>query len=194
MAESIQKMMEWLEEDVRTAGVDEEWRTRIMRREEILDHVQEEIVRFIGHVISGQISHTVIDTARRQLRLADEYESLSDYIVFIAKGIAKIRKKRLTMQAESLQDLQELHTRTAAYVQNVHAYVEHDVRDCITHARTECADTIRFMKECRRRHLTLIVDKNIPPQESTVYMNILNYYRRICDHTLNIAEIIAREK
>lgn len=194
MAQSVDDMLKWLEQYLFGDKEPDEWRGRIFRREEVLDHVQEEVVRFLGLLVSGQISHSLMDSARRQLRLADEYESLSDYIVSETKGMAKLRKNDIKLQPDALRDLRALHARTAAYVNMVRNAMEHDDVDCLAAATAEGAEVTRLMKECRRRHLAQLTSHDISPLESTVFMDMLNYYRRMRDHAFNIAEIVGREK
>ncbi len=195
MARSVEDMLGWLEKHLRPAGGDnKEWLSSILRREENLDKVQEEIVLFLGQLVSGQISHNVMNTARRQLRLADEYESLSDYIVSVAKGVAKLRKNAIELLPEEQQDLLALHERVRAYVQRIRESMDADDMHCMPQCRAEAKAVTQFMKECRQRHLALLSGHDLPPLQSTVYMDMLNYYRRMRDHALNIAEIVAHEK
>jgi phosphate:Na+ symporter len=51
-----------------------------------------------------------------------------------------------------------------------------------------------MMKEYRKRHLTRLSEEKIPPLQSLIFTDILNAYRRISDHMLNVAEAIAGEK
>lgn len=71
----------------------------IFNREKNIDLMQKEIMEFLSSLLSGNISHDVIDTGRKQLRTADEYESISDYITNILKlklKMADINEKNVT--------------------------------------------------------------------------------------------------
>jgi Na+/phosphate symporter len=50
------------------------------------------------------------------------------------------------------------------------------------------------MKESRREHLEHLQHEQVSPYLSLVYTDMLNYYRRMKDHALNIAEVVAGEK
>ena len=76
----------------------------------------------------------------------------------------------------------------------IRSAMERDDAGCLPQAQTEGSAVTRFMKDCRRRHLVLLSGHDMPPLQSTIYMDMLNYYRRMRDHALNIAEVIAREK
>ena len=41
--------------------------------------MQDEIAAFVTDLLAGNVPHSVADEARRQLRIADEFESISDY-------------------------------------------------------------------------------------------------------------------
>jgi phosphate:Na+ symporter len=79
MAESIEKMTGWLGEILSSNQQLDELEHKIFRYEAVMDNVQKEIVVFLSEMISGQVPHEVMEEARRQMRMADEYESLSDY-------------------------------------------------------------------------------------------------------------------
>lgn len=194
MARSVDDMLEWLEKHLASGKEDNEWVRSILKQEVAMDRIQEEIVDFLGRLVSGQISHNVMDTARRQLRLADEYESLSDYITSVAKGIAKLRKNAITLLPEEQADLLALHHKVVDYVKMVRAAMEAEDTNFMLQPEGTGKDVTRFMKECRRRHLAFLCEHDISPLQSTVYMDMLNFYRRMRDHALNIAEIVAHEK
>lgn len=195
MARSIDEMLEWLLKHIQASGKKpNEWMLAIVKREQDLDRIQEEVVAFLGQLVSGQISRNVMETARRQLRLADEYESLSDYIVSVTKGIAKLRSNSVTLLPEEMEDLLALHGKVVEYVGLVRRALEADDINCMVNTQGIGKAVVRFMKDCRRRHVTLLSSHDIPPLQSTVYMDVLNYYRRMRDHALNIAEIVSREK
>jgi len=44
-------------------------------------------------VLSANVPHSIVSEGRRQLRMADEYESISDYITSILKFHLKLRNQ-----------------------------------------------------------------------------------------------------
>ncbi len=195
MAQDIDTMLEWLGNHI-TEGQDGklELFEKIQNQETVLDHAQDEIAGFLGRLVSGQISHAVMDTARRHLRLADEYESLGDYVLSAAKGIRILRRNDLRLLPQEQEDLLALHQSVGKYVHAVRMAMENDDVNCMSWAKQDSREIVKLMKECRQRHLVLLSSHDMPPLQSTVYMNMLNYYRRMRDHALNIAETIGREK
>jgi phosphate:Na+ symporter len=140
------------------------------------------------------VTHEVIDEAKRQLRMADEYESLSDYIVNVLKMYLKLKRKGFPLTEEARTELLDLHDHVAAYLDMINSAVEEDRREVLTKAYTHGDEVTYLMKEYRRHHLARVESGRVSPLKTLVYTDMLNSYRRMRDHGLNIAEALAGEK
>jgi Na+/phosphate symporter len=88
------------------------------------------------------------------------------------------------------RELVDLHDHVAEYFGIVFAMVESGQAD-ISVARAE-GDTITYlMKEYRSNHLDRMGNQGVGPFESLIITDMLNTYRRIKEHGLNIAETLA---
>jgi phosphate:Na+ symporter len=193
MADSVHTMMNLLRNTLFAEKADEETNRRIFRREDILDNVQKEITEFLGGLLAGNVTHDVIDEARGQVRLADEYESISDYIAGILKMQIKLRSNKLIPTKEGQQEMLELHDRIAEYLKFICvSFCERT--DIKSEAIMRSDELTRMVKEFRARHLRRLANGEISPLVSLVIPDMLSAYRRIKDHALNIAEVIAGEK
>ena len=194
MGEIIEKMMLGLR-DCLTAGEGDRQRDeKIFKREEILDVMQKEIVEFLGNIMAGNIPHHVMAASRRQLRIADEYESISDYAAHILKFHLKMRNTGQRMSEEGLKEMLALHDQVASYVRFVHEAVGHENKDILPAAETKGQVITHLMKETRSRHMERVGTGETTPLKSLIYTDMLNAYRRIKDHALNVAEVLAGEK
>lgn len=195
MADSVEMMARRLGEILANEKPDETIERKLFHREEILDNVQKEVAVFLGRLLNGQVPNHVAAEARRQLRMADEYESLSDYITNILKGARKMRKNGLTFSGEGRRELLELNRRVLEYIRRINRAVASGETDEIAvKALSEGDDITRFMKACRREHLNRLASQTATPLNSLVFTDMLNSFRRIKDHTLNIAEVLIGEK
>jgi len=194
MAESTEKMAAWLEEVLGTAEPKDEVERKIFHYENILDNVQKEIMVFLSEMITGQVTHEVMNEARRQMRMADEYETLSDYLANVLKGIVKIRKNQLFMSDEGREDLMALHKTVSDYIKTVNKALGEEYPDILARAQSEGENITRQMKEYRNSHLARLAENKTGPLNSLVFTDMLNSYRRMKDHAFNIAEVIAGEK
>ena len=166
----------------------------IFGRENDLDLMQKEIVEFISEIMGGNISHQLVERARRQLRIADEYESISDYIMTILKLNIKMQKAGMRMSEEGLKDILALHDRVAEFIRLINKSVKRRDAQVIKNAQNKGNAITRLMKESRTRHLDRVESGTTSALKSLIYTDILNSYRRIKDHALNIAEVLAGEK
>ncbi|MDF7808645.1 Na/Pi cotransporter family protein [Pontiellaceae bacterium B12219] len=195
MGESVSIMMDKLKICLESDKQDAELQRKIFHREDILDNVQKEIFIFLSSLVSGQVPHDITKKAHVQMRLADEYESLSDYAANVLKGIKKLEEMNLPIDGPAREKLLALHTRVAIYIDKVNGYVKKGEKtDLLSWATTEGAAIGALMKEFRRQHLERLQNEEVSPFFSLAFTDILNYYRRMKDHALNIAEVVAGEK
>ena len=193
MADSVEGMMTKLRtclEGDATPDIE----SKIFEREEILDNVQKEIFLFLSNMVSGQVPHEVTTKANQQMRLADEYESLSDYTANVLKGIKKLEKSNMKLEGAALENLFSLHDRVSAYIIKVDEYMKDENADVLTWANTEGAAIGKLMKEIRAEHIARLQQEEVSPYFSLAYTDMLNFYRRMKDHALNIAEVVSGEK
>ncbi len=194
MAESVEGMMSQLKgclNDLETCSKNE---SSIFRREEILDNVQKEIFLFLSRLVSGQVPLEITTKAHMQMRIADEYESLSDYAANVLKGIKKLNQNQMKIEGPAKDKLLTLHDRVATYIVRVNESMRDENPDHLAWATTEGAAIGDLMKESRRQHLERLQKEEVSPLFSLTYTDILNFYRRMKDHALNIAEVVSGDK
>ncbi|MCU0857743.1 MAG: Na/Pi cotransporter family protein [Pontiellaceae bacterium] len=193
MAESVKQMMGQLRSSLFTQKADVETHRKIFHSEEVLDNVQKEITEFLGGILSGNVTHNVVNEARWQVRMADEYESISDYIAGILKMLIKLRNHKLLPATEGQAELFEMHDRTAEYLDFINAALA-SRSNVLVEAVTRSDELTALMKEFRARHLERLTEGKVSPLVCLILPDMLSAYRRIKDHALNIAEVLAGEK
>jgi len=138
-----------------------------------------------------------VQMSRKQIRMADEYESVSDYITNILKLSLKMYDTAQKMTDGGLEEMLQLHHSVAEYLDFINNAVENDDDlddDFLQQAQSKGSAVTRIMKSCRTTHLARVADNFATPLKSLIYTDMLNSYRRIKDHALNIAEVLAGEK
>ncbi len=194
MGRHTERMFDFYRKIATSKTPDEKLIARLFHREEILDVVQKEVTEFLGSLLSGNVSHEVVASGREQLRMADEYESIGDYLAAILKLHIKCEKEGLVLSQEEKQGLLDLHDRVAEYVKMINVGVKNERPEILSKANTQ-GDALTFtIKELRSKHLERVGQKATQPLLSLIYVDMLNAYRRVKDHALNIAEAVAGEK
>ena len=189
------KMLEWLADLRMQDDPDKSLADRLQHRERVLDSAQDEISVFVTGLLSGNIPHSVADEARRQLRMADEYESISDYIVQLDRFDKKLRRAGHRFTSNRREKLNTLNQMVAEYLDTVNTALTQ--KNPEIHKSTESTSKrIRAMiKKLRREHLDdLTTNNTIAPQISVAYMASLNAYANVREHTENIAESVSGER
>ena len=194
MGDSVLSMMDKLKICLSSDEPQPELERKIFHREEILDTVQKEIFMFLSRLVAGQVPFEVSDKAHMQMRIADEYESISDYITSVLKGLKRLEKNGMRLDEPALNKLLQLHERVERYIRRIREYEESESRDILTWANTEGMAISKQMKEFRAGHLERLQKEEVSPLFSLVFTDMLNFYRRMKDHALNIAEVICGEK
>ncbi len=194
MAESVEKMAGWLGEVLASKEQLDELESKIFHYENVLDNVQKEIMVFLGKMMTGQIPHEVMEEARHEMRIADEYESLSDYIVNVLKGHVKLRTNQLDITEEGHSDLLKLHNKVCEYIRMINDAEQNENTDILGRAQTGSEAITCQMKEYRNSHLIRLSKSTTSPLHSLVFTDMLNNYRRMKDHALNIAEVVSGDK
>jgi len=191
MADGCLKMIGWLGELLQQDERDEEMGDRLRHRERVLDTIQDEVSEFITGLLSGNVPHSVAEEARQQLRIADEYESVSDYLANLEKFDRKLRRDGFRFTAAQLQGLDELNQRTSEYLTSVNQGLRLKNRSVLMKTK-EASKRIRAdIKELRRQHLEILSNGDTPPLVSVAFLASLNAYSRVRDHAHDIAEVVS---
>ena len=194
MGEIARKMLVRLKDVITTKGRNEVSEGKIFRREDILDVCQKEIVEFLSKLLSGNVPHEVMDRGRKQLRIADEYESIGDYITTLLKLSLKMDKGDMEMLSETRKEITDLHGRVLEYLTMINQAVKEDNERVVLKASTYGDAITHLIKEYRSNHLERVESGDSTALKSLIITYMLNSYRRVKDHALNIAEALAGEK
>jgi len=194
MGQGTEKMMGRLRSVVFNPKEDEENEQKIFDREESMDVIQKEVIEFLSKLLSGNVPHEVMDSGRKQLRMADEYETISDYVTSLLKLNIKWRKSGQAVTDEGRTEITDLHDKVAEYLLFVNNAVRNEDETILARARSRGDEITHLVKEYRSRHLRRVETGHAAPLKSLIFTDMLAAYRRIKDHALNIAEVICGEK
>ncbi len=169
-------------------------KNNIFREEENLDNIQKEITTFLMDTISGEIPHDLVQEAHSQLRMADEYESMSDYVTNILKLKLKLQNDHISLLIDDRNNILTLHDKIVFFFNKIHTAILERNPQIMAEVKAEGNAIVHQFREIRAKHLQNISDTKSDPLLSVTYMNMLNSYRRIKDHAENVAEALAGVK
>ncbi|HOP29235.1 MAG TPA: Na/Pi cotransporter family protein [Spirochaetota bacterium] len=194
MGNILLEMLEDLSAVIKEGFENEKSIKSVFKREEDLDLMQKEISAFLVDIISMDLPHAQVVEAQTQLRIVDEYESISDYIANIMKLLLKLRDNSLKLTDVKKKEIIELHVHITDYFKNINDSIRYRSRLDSPSVYAEGKSITHHFRELRTKHLQRLSGKKVDPLMSVSYMNMLNSYRRIRDHIMNVAEAIIGEK
>jgi len=161
---------------------------KIFKEENTIDDVQIEVTKFLTDLLSEDLSHDIAEEARAQLRLADEFESVSDYVTNVLKLYLRLRESGVRLTDAQQEELLGLHDLIAGYYDTIHAGLEDVPETYFEEIHRRSHEITEEIRELRDRHWNRLSKETVDPLISTSYMDIANSYRRMKDHLLNIGE------
>ncbi len=193
MTEGVEKMLGWTKDLIQQDQPDDELVQKVFHREKIMDNVQGEVIDFLTHVMTGEVPHSVTEEGRAQFRTADEFESISDYISAVLKSHLRLCHHDLKITDEEKKAVLELHDMVADFV---HLAAEGFAakQDILDRAKTAGKAITHRAKELREAHLERLTSERIDPVLSMSYTAMINAYRKIRDHAVNVAEAFEGSK
>ena len=194
MGDGCQKMLQWLVELRGQEDPDKQLANRLKRREQVLDSIHNEISVFITNMLSGNIPHTVADEARRQLRMADEYESVSDYVADLDTFDRKLRRDGHRFSPAQRAGLSDLNRELLDLLTSINKALKLGNQNILVETGPAAKRIGTQIKQLRGKHLDDLSNGGVPPLVNVAYLASLNAYSRVLDHSRNIAEAVSGEK
>lgn len=194
MANTLRKMLARVRQVLAAERPDDASVKKIFHTEEVMDIMQKEVTIFLTGLLSGSVTRDVADEGRRMLRMADEYESASDYAKNIVKLHLRLHQAGLRFTPEDLQGILDLHDEVKDYVDMVQVGCEQRHPEIVSKAHTRGGGISHRIRALRGEHLAAEQGERAEPLVTVIYTDMLNAFRRVKDHALNVAEAFAGEK
>ncbi|MFW6146336.1 MAG: Na/Pi cotransporter family protein [Planctomycetota bacterium] len=194
MSEQIDKMLQRVRKAVAGEQLSESEVDKIFHKEEVLDIMQKEVTVFLTTLLSTSVTRAVADEARRIIRMADEYESVSDYVANIMKLLLRHQKAELTFGPADRDSLLKLHDEVVDYVDMITRGCAETHPEIVSKAHSRGDGITHMVRDLRGKHLTSVSGTPVNPLTTVIYIDMLNAYRRVKDHAMNVAEALAGQK
>ena len=162
----------------------------ILELEDRVDIIQGEIASINSKVLTLDLEPSIIKKARKNIAISDQYESITDYLKRIALIHKRLFEKEESLSKRNLEDIDKLHNLIVNFFEYVDTSYKNDEYNILVEATKKSEEISSVYKELRRKHLDRIEEQQKSPLLITAYMDILNHYRRLSDHSLTVVEIL----
>jgi len=185
---NVQQMLEMLSQSLVKSkdSIDR----KLLQEEQNIDLLQKELVEYISALLSRNLSADERQILQREISLADEYESISDHVAIIIKLRNKIDKGGFKLTEQDKTHLLDLQANVKSYLEEINTMAKNGDMDVLKNAYRQSKLINQKIRKYRKAHLDRLGGKYGSPGLSLSYADILSSYRRIKEHTLNVAEII----
>lgn len=192
MGVHLEKMMNDLRDIVEEKeDCDGELAHQILHGEELMDNTQREIVTYLTTLMADRMPLDLVVETRKQIRMADEYESVSDYVANLLKMFRKMQHENTSFSDEGKLEILNFHDRNYDFLAMVNKAYKQGNYDIITKVHSEASALSRLAKDLRNDHLERLSTHKLSPLSSVIFTNMLNAYIRVKDHVQNFAEAMA---
>ncbi len=164
--------------------------TGVLELEDRMDEIQGEIALMNSKVLALDVEPSTIKKARKNIAISDQYESVTDYLKRIAFIYKRLFEEDERLGEEKLIEIEKLNTLTLDFFNFVDSSYKLGNYDIIGEATKRSLEISNTYKEIRRNHLDRMEEVEKSPLLVTAYMDILNHYKRLSDHSLTIVEIL----
>ncbi|MDR1832549.1 MAG: Na/Pi cotransporter family protein [Fusobacteriaceae bacterium] len=159
--------------------------------EELLDLYEKEISDINFAMLNKELDGALVQETRGNLVTTDEYETISDYLDRVAKEINKLRDDELVLSDGNRQVLITINSMVAQYFDKIYAAYDKKQIQTFINAIQDYEEIKFVYREGKTEHFSGD-HGDIPSKLSVGYIDILNYYRRACDHIYNVIEHFAQ--
>jgi len=168
---------------------------QIFESEDILDVVKKEITTFVTHLMQQTLNSESAVQCREQLIIADEYETISDYITQILKLQLKIEESKLNLDDNQIKEVIEL----CEKIKHCFDWVLTPGRDMSDKVRAlkvtnEGKELILLIKNMRSESWEIAAKEKRDPLLITSYADMIVAYRKVVYHLVTIAETMAESE
>jgi len=162
---------------------------KIFERECIIDDVQKEITEFLTNAKGNNLSQELNIECTRHLLLADEFESISDYIAAITKLYLRLEEHELVLSSDQQQALEIIHGEVKAfYISSTDPNRVENWKDFYHKALVTRGRITKKIKAYRHDHWESMTTKTCDPLLGTSFTDLLVAYRKIAAHLGHIVE------
>lgn len=191
MGEDIKMMLTGLESAIQDSSQIKKVVDEQTLLEDKLDMVQKEVsdVNFI--ILNQELEKKYVDETRINLEVCDEYETISDYSLRISKTLKKLSENDILLNETKINDLKKVHDKVSDFFLFVNEAYKTNDKESLIEAMKKATDIKNEYKKARNDHMERVGENKMPAMLSTGYMDILNHYRRMRDHILNIMEALS---
>ncbi len=165
----------------------------IIKTEVEVDHIQRDLTVFLSKLTQTTLTSEESEEVRALVRIADELESIGDYAENLAKYYIRSKAEGQTFSADARQDLKRVGRHVLEFYDFVFEALKKNDHTLLPETKTKGDVINQIADQVRDAHIQRFNDGECNPMASIIFSDIVVALRRSKNHTVNVAEAIARK-
>lgn len=154
-----------------------------------IDLYQKEITDANFHIINNKdINRNLRIDIRNNLLTSDEYETVSDYLMRITNSLKKMYDEEIFLTPEEVKMALKLHRKTNEFFKLIDKGFQQNDPNALNKCVKLGADITLTYKSAKASGFDFGSHDMANTLSTTKFMDIINFYRRVSDHLVNIIE------
>ena len=189
----VDRHLEMTKEYLFTSGKNEKLFQRIEKYEDITDNMEKEVTVFVCKIMEKTLSEEQSVEAQGIVRIADELESISDYLVRVATYKHRNLDSDTIFEGDSLKVIK-------GFFEKVEDYYHFTTKDLFdrtdSHFEEAWAKSEQLRKDAqkiRAIHLKRVSEGKHDSLSAMTFSDIIVALRKVRSHSLNIAQAFKNE-
>lgn len=157
--------------------------------EDSIDLYQKEITDANFYVLNNKdINKGLRVDIRNNLLTSDEYETVSDYLMRITNSLKKMQDGNKFLTEQELKVVLKLHEKTNMFFNKINTGFQNRDAKKIGESLIIGKEITSMYKSAKASSFDLAIEEDATTLSTTKYMDIINFYRRVSDHLVNVIE------
>ncbi|MCB0366302.1 MAG: Na/Pi cotransporter family protein [Bdellovibrionaceae bacterium] len=161
---------------------------KINKFEHITDKMHMEITVFMGKVMESQMTGEESNRVKAILRMAEELESIADYCQSIMKYAQRSFRQGFVFDQPTKDEIEALSNKASELYQHVADRIVRYEHVNIDRLRPEWNEFNELVEKIKETHVERVAEGKFLPVASLTLSDIVVSFRRIKNHTVNLAE------
>lgn len=171
-----------------SATEQEDVASRVKKYEDITDKIQMEITVFLGQVMTLRLTEEETNRVKAIMRMADELESIADYLSSIVNYKKRSFREGIRFDDDTASEIRMMFEKSSELFARVCEQIE-DYGDLdMSELKVLLNDFNERADELKEKHVERVAEGKFPPEASLTLSDIVISFRRIKNHTVNLAQ------
>lgn len=172
---------------------DSQLENKIFANEETLDYLENEIVRYLSHIISASsLTHENSSRIAALMHAANDIERIGDYCSNVSDNSLQMREAGLVFSQAAQIDLDHAFGMVEQMVQDSIEALRHADKDIAQKIIQNEALVDDLEESLRESHMERLNQGICNPHATVIFLELIHTIERISDHCRNIAEVVVR--